>query len=235
MKAYLEAGEVERIEKEATCLRDRLLVHFLYRSGCRVGEVVALTIEDVDLAQSSVRIVHLKMRLKLSCPGCEARLGASHIFCPKCGHEVRESVASQKEHRRYRVLPLDSETVRLLKEYINRDGPVERKGKKMIFGINRHRAWQIVKECARKTGLPKLINPETGKVHNVSPHKLRDAFAIYAMKLDDSGDGMRLLQEHLGHQNFNTTAKYRKVAGEELKAWYSRLWDKKDGQGGAKA
>jgi integrase/recombinase XerD len=63
-------------------------------------------------------------------------------------------------------------------------------------------------------------------VHNVSPHKLRDAFAVHAVKLNDSGDGLRMLQEHLGHQSFNTTAKYRKVAGEELKNWYEKLWEK---------
>jgi len=44
------------------------------------------------------------------------------------------------------------------------------------------------------------------------------------MKLDDSGDGLRLLQEHLGHASFNTTAKYRKIAGEEHREWYERLW-----------
>jgi len=104
----------------------------------------------------------------------------------------------------------------------------------LLFGINRHRAWQIVKECADKAGLPKLINSETGRVHNVSPHRLRDAFAVHAVKVDDSGDGLRLLQEHLGHVSFNTTAKYRKVAGEELKGWYDRLWNKEVKEGGAK-
>ena len=63
-------------------------------------------------------------------------------------------------------------------------------------------------------------------MHNVSPHRLRDAFATHAVKLDDSGDGLRLLQEHLGHSSFNTTAKYRKVGGEELKDWYGKLWKK---------
>jgi integrase/recombinase XerD len=129
-----------------------------------------------------------------------------------------------QEHRRQRVLPIDSETLEMLKEYINRGGPVVRDGKQFIFGINRHRAWQIVKECADRAGLPKLVNPETGKVHNVSPHKLRDAFAVHAVKLDDSGDGLRMLQEHLGHQSFNTTAKYRKVSGEEHRDWYRRLF-----------
>jgi integrase/recombinase XerD len=135
-------------------------------------------------------------------------------------------LAKEQEHRRQRVLPVDTETLAMLKEYIDRGGPVVRDGKRVIFGINRHRAWQIVKGCAEKAGLPKLVNPETGRVHGVSPHKLRDAFAVHAVKLDDSGDGLRLLQEHLGHASFNTTAKYRKVSGKEHQEWYQKLWKK---------
>jgi integrase/recombinase XerD len=134
----------------------------------------------------------------------------------------------EQEHRRQRVLPIDNETLGMLREYVERGGPVIQGGKRFIFGINRHRAWQIVKECSEKAGLPKLVNPETGRVHNVSPARLRDAFAVHAVKLNDSGDGLRLLQEHLGHQSFNTTAKYRKVSGKEHRDWYHKLWDKKD-------
>ena len=78
----------------------------------------------------------------------------------------------QQEYRRQRVLPIDNETLGLLKEYIERGGPVLRDGKRLIFGINRHRTWQIIKECAERAKLSKLINPETGKIHNVSPHRL---------------------------------------------------------------
>jgi len=75
------------------------------------------------------------------------------------------------------------------------------------------------------------VNPETGKIHGVSPHRLRDAFAIMAVKKNDTGDGIRLLQEHLGHQSIVTTMKYRKVAGEEHRKWYENLWEggKQDG------
>ena len=104
-------------------------------------------------------------------------------------------------------------------------------GEYLVFGINRHRAWQIVSECAERADLPKLVNPETGKIHGVSPHKLRAAFAVHAVKIDDSGDGLRLLQEQLGHASFNTTAKYRKVAGEELRGWHQRLWSKGNSRG----
>ena len=225
-KIYLEPSEIGKLEEAAEYLRDKLLIRLLFHLGCRVSEALSLQVDDIDFVQGIVRIQHLKTRINLACPECSARLGKSHSFCPKCGVAINTMVAKEQEHRRIRTLPLDKETLKILKDYIRRGGPVNRKGKKLIFGINRHRAWQIVKECAQRAGLPKLINPETGRVHNVSPHRLRDAFAVHAVKLDDSGDGLRLLQEHLGHVSFNTTAKYRKVAGEELKGWYEKLWSK---------
>ena len=140
----------------------------------------------------------------------------------------------QQERRRVRVLPIDHRSIDMLRHYLNSSKP-HIYGDEHIFRINRHRAWQIVRDHAERARLPRLVNPETGKEHGVSPHRLRDAFAVHAVRVDDSGDGLRLLQEHLGHVSFNTTAKYRKVAGEELKDWYEKLWSKKVTQGGAKA
>jgi integrase/recombinase XerD len=114
----------------------------------------------------------------------------------------------------------------MIRTFVEQGGPLMRNGKLYLFGINRHRAWQIIRRAAEKAGLPSLVNPETGKSRGISPHRLRDAFAVHAVKLDDSGDGLRLLQEHLGHQSFNTTAKYRKVSGREHEEWYRKLWEK---------
>jgi integrase/recombinase XerD len=226
MKTYLEQREIQNLEDAAVCLRDRLLIRILWRLGCRISEALALEMKDIDFSQSTVTIEHLKFHIKLTCPSCGASLGKSHVFCPKCGIKVKEAVSREREHRKIRALPLDGETIEMLKDYITRGGPVSKNSKMLLFGINRSRAWQIIKECAERTHLPKLLNPETGKVHNVSPHRLRDAFAVHAVKVDDSGDGLRLLQEQLGHVSFNTTAKYRKVAGDELKEWYGKLWEK---------
>lgn len=226
MKTYLEPEEIMMMENATTNLRDRLFVCLLFRLGCRVSEALALKVGDIDLARGTVTIQHLKVRLKLSCHKCGVRLGRSHAFCPKCGVRVAEVITQEQEHRRLRTLPIDNDTVELLRDYIRRGGPVLRDGKRLVFGINRHRAWQIVRDCAERARLPKLVNPETGKVHNVSPARLRDSFAVHAVKLDDSGDGLRLLQEHLGHQSFNTTAKYRKVSGKEHRDWYQKLWSK---------
>jgi len=228
MKTYLEPSEVTLLEEAATSLRDRMLIHLLFHLGCRISEALALAVEDVDFDHGIVTIKHLKASLKLSCAECGHKLGKSHTFCPGCGSRVTKAQVEQQQRHRQRALPIDADTLRLLREYVRRGGPVVREGKKVIFGINRHRGWQVVKECAEKAGLPKLVNPETGKMHNVSPHRLRDSFAVHAVKLDDSGDGLRLLQEHLGHRSFNTTARYRKISGTEHQQWYEKLWSKKD-------
>ena len=223
-RAYLGVEELAKLEAAATNLRDCLLIRLLSHLGCRITEALSIKVEDIDFSSSTVRILHLKTRLELSCPKCRSRVAAAHTFCPKCGEKVLEAVIRELEHRRQRVLPIDSETLAMIREYVDSGGPVIRAGKQVLFGINRHRGWQIVKECAEKANLPNLTNPETGKVRGISPHRLRDAFAVHAMKVDDSGDGMRLLQEHLGHASFNTTAKYRKIASEEHKSWFDKLW-----------
>lgn len=228
MKTYLEPSEITLLEEATTSLRDKLLIHLLFHLGCRISEALALTAEDVDFERRIVTIRHLKASLKLSCTECGHKLGKSHTFCPSCGSRVTKAQVELQQRRRQRALPIDGDTLRLLNEYVRRGGPILRDGKRLIFGINRHRAWQIVKECAEKAGLPKLVNSETGKMHNVSPHRLRDSFAVHAVKLNDSGDGLRLLQEHLGHRSFDTTARYRKISGTEHDEWYQRLWSKKD-------
>jgi integrase/recombinase XerD len=226
VKVYVEPSEVILIEEAATNLRDRLLISLLFHLGCRVSEALSLEVDDIDFAHGTVKIQRLKTRTNLACPKCGARLGKTHTFCPKCGAKVAATTIKERQHLRMRVLPLDRHTSEMLQDFVKRGGPVNQNGKRLIFGMNRHRAWQIVTDCAERAGLPKLINPDTGKIHNVSPHQLRDAFAVHAVKLNDSGDGLRLLQEHLGHASFNTTAKYRKVAGEELRGWYDRLWSR---------
>ncbi len=224
MKTYLEVGDIDLMEQAAGCLRDSLLIRLLFRLGSRVSEALAIKVSDIDFERGTVTIIHLKSRIRISCPKCRARLGKRHQFCPGCGEEVNEATKRQQEQRRIRTLPTDKHTLEMLKEYISSYGLISGNRCISLFNLNRHRAWQIVRDCAKRAGLPNLVNPETGRVRGVSPHRLRDAFCVHAMKLDDSGDALRVLQEHLGHASFNTTAKYRKIAGDEHRKWYERLW-----------
>jgi integrase/recombinase XerD len=226
MKTYLDPLDVELMEKCAISVRDKLLIRLLFRLGCRVSEVLKLKVSDIDYEQTTVTILHLKTRSTLLCPDCKASLARRHRFCPECGKEIGQIISSEREQRRIRILPVDENTLNLLKDYVAGNKPVSADDTWPIFCINRHRAWQIIRDYAKRAGLPNLVNPDTGRVRGVSPHRLRDAFSVHAMKLDDSGDALRVLQEHLGHANFNTTAKYRKIAGEEHRKWYNQLWRK---------
>jgi len=223
-KTYLEIEEVKRLEEAAEYMRDKLLIRLLIRLGCRVSEALGVAVSDIDFDQGTVTIQHLKARTKLSCPRCGTKLSKTARFCPGCGEKVEQLVAEERERRRLRTLPIDNDTLQMIRNYVDRGGPISHDGKQLLFGINRHRAWQIVKDCGERAGLPRLVHPETGKAHHVSPHRLRDAFAVLAVKHDDSADSLRLLQEHLGHSSFDTTAKYRKISGEEHKKWYQELW-----------
>lgn len=232
---YLETEQIALLEKAAVikdrrtgkwvpCLRDRLLVRMNFRLACRISELLGVAVDDIDFSRGTVTIEHLKAKLQLFCPICSARLGKTHVFCPRCGVKVERAVAQALEQPRMRTIPLDKDTLDLIKEYIKLGGPVKRDGRDYLFEISRFRARQIIMDCAFRAGLPMIINRETGRLHNVTPHKLRDAFAVNAMKADDSGDGQRMLQQHLGHARFDTTARYRKVAGKESREWYENLW-----------
>jgi len=212
----------------ATNLRDRLLVTLLFRLGCRITEALSLTVEDINLQEGTITILHLKSRMVLNCPECGARLSKSHAFCPGCGSRVERASSREMEQRRFMSVPVDRETLSMLKEYIARGGPVHKGGKQLLVGISRSRAWQVVKECAERAGLEPLVNAQTGGVHHVSPHRLRDAFAVMAVKRNDSNDSIRMLQEQLGHASISTTMRYRKVAGSELRSWYDNLWQDGD-------
>jgi len=228
MKAYIEPEEVTLMEKVTSYLRDKLLIRLLFRLGCRISEALAISVGDIDFNQGTVTIEHLKRRVKLSCPRCGDRLSRAAKFCPGCGGRVEKAVAEERGHRRKRTLPIDEDTLEMLREYINRGGPVRTNSKQLLFGLSRGRAWLIIRECAVRAGLGQLVNPETGEVRGISPHRLRDAFAVHAVKLDDSGDGLRMLQEHLGHQSISTTMRYRKISGEEQREWYQKLWKTKE-------
>jgi len=78
-----------------------------------------LSEQPIDFEQGTVTILHLKTRIRLSCPKCKARLGRRHQFCPECGEEVSKSKKRQQEHRHIRTLPVDRDTLQMLRDHID--------------------------------------------------------------------------------------------------------------------
>jgi len=102
-----------------------------------------------------------------------------------------------------------------------------------VFRLTRQRVYGIIVEAAEAAGFQGklLLNPESGAMKRVSPHRFRDAFAIRALGSNPSVEGQIHLQRHLGHQSFATTTRYIKFAPSEEQDWYRDLWKGEDSRG----
>ena len=228
-KAYLESEEVDRLEKAASNLRDRLMVRLLGRTGCTVSEVLGIAVDDFDLAKGTVNIERVKLRVRLFCAGCKSRLSKTSRFCPQCGLRA-EAVSDHKEEYRARTLPLDSDTIDLLHEFVQRKGPVFRNGRQLLFGLSRVRAWQIIRDCAERAKLPNMVDRSSGMVHGIGPRQIRSAFTVKAAKCDNSASGLRMLRQHLGRAGIVGNMRCVELSGKEHRQWCEQLWQKgKDG------
>jgi integrase/recombinase XerD len=216
LKTVLTPEDIDRLIEAAPTLRDKVIIRLLSRLGCRVSELVNIRIGDVDFRNGLIAIRPIKQVVRKICPRCSARVGKKNNFCPYCGHSLSE--VRVEENIRRRVLPVDKETLDMLREYLR----LRRTKSDRVIPVSRQTVYFTIRKAAEDAGIPGLIHPETGREHYVSPHRLRDAFATQAISADPSVEGRVKLQHHLGHRSFETTAKYLKFARD--REWYDRIW-----------
>ncbi len=245
VKRYLTLEDLQRIEDVADNIDDRVLIRLLRRMAGRINEVLGIAVEDIDFSDRLIQIVHEKRRTTLLCPYCaqkgnKTRLGKTWVACPKCMKPVPSAISKHKDDVLLRQVPVDQDTLQLIRQYIKQGGAPEdskniKKGdqteirvRRWLFTTSRQWAWQIVVKWAERAGFMELVNPKTGKKHHVSPHAFRHAFIIAASK-GATPDETRILQEIVGHQNYNTTAAYRTVDGSESRDFYDKLLRKQAG------
>ena len=152
-KLGLSSSELKRLEDICSNLRDQLLMRFIFKIDCTISDTLLVKTRDVDFVNGNITIIHLKRRIRLSCSTCGAKLRINDLYCHNCGTKNVNTKAEDQEYRCQKTLPVDRKTLELLKEYIDRGGPVEKDGKQFIIGIGRHRAWQILKVSIKKAGL----------------------------------------------------------------------------------
>ncbi len=117
-----------------------------------------------------------------------------------------------------RLVPIGEEARHWLERYLAEARPtlVGRRAVSHLFidrrgePLNRQQVWYAIKQLARRAG----IDPD-----QVSPHKLRHAFATHLL---NHGADLRALQMMLGHSSLSTTQIYTLVAREGLKRLHAR-------------
>lgn len=193
---------------QATCLRDKVILSFYSDTGARASELLAPRVKDFDLHQRLVMIPHLKHGIKKICPRCQRTAGRSTRFCSKCGQDLSkvEALGIQKRNR---LIGFSQTTADLIREYVKGMDPEE-----PLIDLSRQAIYYIVRDAAERAGLggKAILNPETGKMHYVHPHNFRDSLAVGWLTFSE-GDAnkQKALQDHLGHQSFDTTMRYNKL------------------------
>jgi integrase/recombinase XerD len=209
-------GQMDKLIAATTNPRDRAFIALLSRSGVRISEAIQIKESDIDFTNGILNIIHLKERLKSKCPGCSAILGKRHIFCPGCGIKVDQAIREKVEQRRQRTIPIDNDTLVLIKKYLRWRRQFSYRGP-LLFPFTRQRGWQLVQRIGRRAGISGL-----------HPHSFRHFLATtWAAK----GLDVKKLQVFLGHASIATTFAYVDTNFEQLKSEYEKLWSGNDDNG----
>ena len=172
---------IESIDtKQPFGLRDRAMIELLYASGLRISELANARLENLDVNERILRVTGKGNKTRLV----------------PVGQKACAAIASY----------LSTERPKLVKRRTGSEIFLSARGTKLTTT----RIWQIVKECARRSGV------ET----NIYPHLLRHSFATHLLS---NGADLRIIQEMLGHADISTTQVYTHVDQQRLKAVHRKF------------
>lgn len=210
----LSISEVERVidaaggfgSTDAVSLRDRALVEFLYATGARVSEAVGLKFEDVDLAESVVRLSGKGQKQRLVPIGkCAVRALRDYL------DKARPILASRAQKSQASASTASNSSS---KSSLNSSNSSSKSANShMIFlnkrgkALSRQSAWEAISRAGKMAKIGKELHP----------HTLRHSFATH---LISGGADVRTVQELLGHASVTTTQIYTHISPDALMEAY---------------
>lgn len=206
----LSISEVERVidaaggfgSTDAISLRDRALVEFLYATGARVSEAVGLKFEDIDLAESVVRLSGKGQKQRLV-PIGKCAVSALRDYLDKARPilasraQKSEASASTASNSSSNSSNVSSKSANSHMIFLNKRGK----------SLSRQSAWEAISRAGKMAKIGKELHP----------HTLRHSFATH---LISGGADVRTVQELLGHASVTTTQIYTHISPDALMEAY---------------
>lgn len=199
----LSVEEVERVMAavsgaEAFPLRDRALLEFLYATGVRISELIAVRVDDCDWRGRAIRLAPARREIR-----------------SRDGRRRSERIGPKGD--RARIVPIGRRAVEAAVAYLEHERPALTRGRSEGFlflnfrgrPLSRMGAWKIVGGYVKKARIGKRVTPHTFR-HTCATHLL------------DRGADLRAVQELLGHADITTTQIYTHVDPPYLRAEHRR-------------
>lgn len=210
-------------------LRDRALVELLYGTGARIGEAVALDVDDVHVV-AAVDSADLG-------GGVAGGAGSAGELTGAAATEPREApgdvVRLVGKGGRHRIVPLGSYARAAIDAYLVRGRPALAAaargsgrgsgGPALFLGarggrLSRQSAWHVIARAAAVAQASGAPGTE-GLTELVSPHVFRHSYATHVL---EGGADVRVVQELLGHASVTTTQIYTHVTAQQLREVYAQ-------------
>lgn len=194
-------------------LRDTAMLELLYATGMRVGELVLLSLNDVNFENHTVKVTGKGNKQRVIPFGIPA------------AHALQEWLSAYGRGELVKVDCFDNfsnkdygDVIELNKKNRNHESSLEINDtaeKALFVGARGKRIDQrVVREVVHRMAA-------LAHVPDISPHSLRHSAATHML---NGGADLREVQELLGHSSLTTTQRYTHVSIEALKKRYSQAF-----------
>lgn len=236
-------GAIEKLISAAKKPRELAAIEILYATGCRLGELTRMKIEDIDFASRKIRVdgkfrkfryvvfgMHAAQAIKAHLAGRTS----GYLFRPE--HVQNGSVYKCSHSNSWigEVSLYTHTTPRVRKRLVTRLG----RRSEISFG----EAWSIFKKRIRRLDIispviPRPVASNTIRkllyrvalragIRPIPPKEFRHCFATHML---DGGADIREIQELLGHASLTTTQLYTHVGRRKLLEIFDRCHPRGNG------
>lgn len=228
LPVVLTEMEVRRLLRAAKGRRNKALLELLYATGCRLSEVVAMKIEDVDFAGHRIRVCAKRKHRIVYFGRAAHRALLRYIGSRITGPLFLDDIRQQRGHlactpsgwevhwRRYPEGKLASIRLGALPEMPHRQAVALKREFLQNVDLTRTRVAlggsgieKVVRLAGRQAGIRRAVGPQM----------LRHTFATHMLQ---RGADIRIIQELLGHAWITSTQRYAHVSSTQAKADYFR-------------